>query len=67
MFGAMAAMLVVAFAVPGAFGADAALFAVAFLIVRLLNLALYAVAGQRTLMSCERSSNSPRSPRPDSR
>ena len=32
----------------GAFGADAALFAVAFLIVRLLNLALYAIAGQRT-------------------
>jgi low temperature requirement protein LtrA len=48
MFGAMAAMLVVAFAVPGAFGADAALFAVGFVIVRLLNLALYAIAGRRT-------------------
>jgi low temperature requirement protein LtrA len=47
MFGAMAAMLVVAFAVPGAFGRDAVLFAVAFLVVRLLNLALYAIAGRR--------------------
>ena len=42
------AMLVVAFAVPGAFGTDAVLFAVAYLIVRVLNLALYAVAGRRT-------------------
>jgi low temperature requirement protein LtrA len=48
MFGAMAAMLVVAFAVPGAFDADAVLFAVAYVIVRLLNLLLYAIAGQRT-------------------
>jgi low temperature requirement protein LtrA len=47
MFGAMAAMLVVAFAVPGAFGADAVLFALAYLIVRLLNLVLYVIAGQR--------------------
>jgi low temperature requirement protein LtrA len=47
MFGAMAAMLVVAFAVPGAFGADAALFAVAYLIVRFLNLVLYVIAGKR--------------------
>ena len=47
MFGAMAAMLVVAFAVPGAFGANAVLFAVAYAIVRLLNLLLYVIAGRR--------------------
>jgi low temperature requirement protein LtrA len=47
MFGAMAAMLVVALAVPGAFGADAVLFGVAYLVVRLLNVVLYAIAGKR--------------------
>jgi low temperature requirement protein LtrA len=47
MFGAMAAMLVVALAVPGAFESDAVLFAVAYLIVRLLHLLLYAIAGKR--------------------
>jgi low temperature requirement protein LtrA len=47
MFGAMVAMLVVALAVPRAFGADAVLFRVAYLIVRLLNLVLYAIAGKR--------------------
>jgi low temperature requirement protein LtrA len=47
MFGAMAAMLVVALAVPGAFGADAVLFGVAYLLVRLLNLALDAIASRR--------------------
>ena len=47
MFGAMAAMLVLALAVPGAFGADAVLFGVAYLLVRLLNLVLYAIAGRR--------------------
>jgi low temperature requirement protein LtrA len=47
MFGAMAAMLVVALAVPGAFGADAVLFGVAYLIVLLLDLVLYAIAGRR--------------------
>ena len=47
MFGAMAAMLVVALAVPRAFGADAVLFGVAYLLVRLLNLVLYAIAGRR--------------------
>ncbi len=47
MFGAMAAMLVVAFAVPGAFGANAVLFSVAYVLVRLLNLVLYVIAGQR--------------------
>jgi low temperature requirement protein LtrA len=47
MFAAMAAMLVVALAVPGAFGANAALFGLAYLAVRLLHLALYALAGKR--------------------
>jgi low temperature requirement protein LtrA len=46
MFGAMAGMLVVALAVPGAFGAHAVLFGVAYLLVRLLNLMLYAIAGK---------------------
>ena len=47
MFGAMAAMLVVALAVPGAFGADEVLFGVAYLLVLLLNLVLDAVAAKR--------------------
>ncbi len=47
MFGAMAAMLVVALAVPGSFGADAVLFGVAYLLVRLINLVLYAIAARR--------------------
>jgi low temperature requirement protein LtrA len=46
MFGAMAAMLVVALAVPGSFDDDAVLFGVGYLIVRLLHLQLYAVAGK---------------------
>ena len=47
MFGAMAAMLVVALAVPQAFDAHGLLFGVAYLIVRLLQLQLYAIAGKR--------------------
>jgi low temperature requirement protein LtrA len=47
MLGGMAAMLVAALAVPGAFGADAVLFGVAYVLVRLLNLALYVIAGKR--------------------
>ena len=47
MFGAMMAMFLVALAVPNAFGTDAVLFGVAYLIVRLLNLALYTLAGLR--------------------
>jgi low temperature requirement protein LtrA len=47
MFGAMAAMLALALAVPRAFGADAVLFGVAYLLVRLLNLVLDAIAGKR--------------------
>jgi low temperature requirement protein LtrA len=44
---AMAAMLVVALAVPEAFGANGVLFGVAYLIVRLLQLGLFAIARRR--------------------
>lgn len=44
---AMAAMLVVALAVPEAFGAHGVLFGVAYLIVRLLQLGLFAIAARR--------------------
>jgi low temperature requirement protein LtrA len=47
IFAAMAALLVVALAVPEAFDANAALFGAAYLVVRLLQLQLYAVAGRR--------------------
>jgi low temperature requirement protein LtrA len=47
MFAAMAALLVVALAVPEAFDANAVLFGLAYLIVRLLHLVLYAIAGKR--------------------
>ena len=47
MFAAMAAMLVAALAVPGAFGEDAIVFGVAYAIVRALNLLLDALAGRR--------------------
>jgi low temperature requirement protein LtrA len=46
MLGSTAAMLAVALAVPGAFGGDAVLFGFAFLLVRVLHLALYAYAGR---------------------
>jgi low temperature requirement protein LtrA len=41
---AMAAMLVVALSVPGAFGDDGVLFGVAYFVVRVLHVVLYAVA-----------------------
>jgi low temperature requirement protein LtrA len=41
---AMAAMLIVALSVPGAFGDDAVLFGIAYFVVRVLHIALYAVA-----------------------
>jgi low temperature requirement protein LtrA len=47
MFAAMAAMLVVALAVPGAFDDDAVLFGLAYLAVRLLQLVLFVIAGKR--------------------
>ena len=43
---AIAAMLVASLAAPGAFGRDGVLFGVAFLVVRLLHLALFAKAGR---------------------
>ena len=46
VFGSMAAMLIVALAVPGAFGADALVFAVAYFLVRALHLVLFAIAGK---------------------
>jgi low temperature requirement protein LtrA len=47
VFGGMAAMLVAALAVPGAFGDDAPLFGVAYLAVRAINLTLFGIAGKR--------------------
>ena len=43
MLGSIAAMLVVALAVPGAFGDDAVLFGAAYLLVRILHLVLSAI------------------------
>src|SRR5687767_15988922 len=43
MLASMGAMLVVALAVPGAFGDDAVLFGAAYLLVRLLHLVLSAI------------------------
>ena len=42
----MGAMLIVALAVPGAFEDDAFVFAIAYLLVRLLHLVLYVIAGR---------------------
>jgi low temperature requirement protein LtrA len=47
MLASMGAMLVVALAVPGAFGDDAVLFAAAYLLVRLLHLVLYSIVGRQ--------------------
>jgi low temperature requirement protein LtrA len=46
MLASMGAMLVVALAVPGAFGDDAVLFGVAYLLVRLLHLVLSAIVAR---------------------
>jgi low temperature requirement protein LtrA len=46
MLAATLAMLFVALAVPGAFSDDGVLFGVAYLVVRLLHLALSAVVGR---------------------
>jgi low temperature requirement protein LtrA len=46
MFAAMGAMLVVALATPGAFGDDGLLWGLAYLAVRLLHAALFALAAQ---------------------
>jgi low temperature requirement protein LtrA len=44
IFGAMAAMLVAALAIPGAFDADALAFGIAYLVVRSLHIVLYELA-----------------------
>jgi low temperature requirement protein LtrA len=46
MLAAMAAMFVAALAVPDAFGSEGVVFGVAFLIVRVMHVALYALAGR---------------------
>ena len=46
MLASMGAMLIVALAVPGAFGDDAVLFGVAYLVVRLLHLVLYSIVSR---------------------
>jgi low temperature requirement protein LtrA len=46
VLGAMAAMLVVSLAVPGAFGRDGVTFGVAYFVVRALHLFLYGIAGR---------------------
>jgi low temperature requirement protein LtrA len=46
VFAAIAAMLIVSLAAPGAFGADSVTFGVAYLVVRALHLVLYAIAGR---------------------
>jgi low temperature requirement protein LtrA len=46
MLASLGAMLIVALAVPGAFGDDAVLFGAAYLLVRLLHLVLYAIVGR---------------------
>jgi low temperature requirement protein LtrA len=48
---AIAAMLVVSLAAPGAFGSDGVIFGVAYFVVRALNLLLYAIAGRGTVTS----------------
>jgi low temperature requirement protein LtrA len=47
MLAAVAAMLLMSLAAPGAFGADGVLFGVAYLIVRLLHLVLFTKASKR--------------------
>ena len=46
MLASMGAMLFAALAVPGAFGGDAVLFGVFYLVVRLLHVVLYAIVGR---------------------
>lgn len=59
---AMAAMLVVSLAMPGAFGSDALIFGIAYLVVRLLHLVPYGIAGRgdRTCSGPSRGSSPPR-------
>jgi low temperature requirement protein LtrA len=46
MFAAIGAMLIVSLAVPNAFGATGVIFGVAYLVVRVLHLVLYSIAGR---------------------
>src|SRR5438876_12076039 len=46
MFAAIAAMLIVSLAAPGAFGSDALTFAIAYSVVRAVHLVLFAIAGR---------------------
>ncbi len=46
VFGSMAAMLVVALAVPNAFGADGVIFAAAYFVVRALHLVLFGIGAR---------------------
>jgi low temperature requirement protein LtrA len=46
MFAAIAALLVASLAAPRAFGRDATAFAIAYLVVRILHLVLYSIAGR---------------------
>src|SRR5438093_9508001 len=46
MLAAVAAMLIVSLAAPGAFGRDGVIFGVAYLVVRALHLVLFAIAGR---------------------
>src|SRR3954452_14818440 len=46
MLAAIAAMVIVSLAAPLAFGRDALVFAIAYLVVRVLHMVLYAVAGR---------------------
>jgi low temperature requirement protein LtrA len=46
MFAAIASMVIVSLAVPRAFGSDAVTFAVAYLVVRVLHLVLFTIAGR---------------------
>ena len=46
VFGAIAALLIVALAVPGAFGSDGVIFGIGFLVVRVIQVALLASVGR---------------------
>jgi low temperature requirement protein LtrA len=46
MLAAVAAMLIISLAAPGAFGRDGVIFGVAYLVVRTLHLVLFAIAGR---------------------
>src|ERR687888_2411215 len=46
VFAAVAAMLIVSLAAPGAFGSDGVTFGVAYFVVRALHLVLYGIAGR---------------------